>query len=437
MNRPSSPLPTAPLGQAQGLFTANWITRLLVYAMLVAFPFQIAGVPVGTTTVDISNIIFIVLIAWLITFAPGAKSTIGFRVAFSAFLIIQIINFLVIRVPMSRFASGLVWIGGLFLLYGYRSSVRYNVTVAYYCVLTGIFAAAAVCAFDLLVLGIDRPKGIMAEPSPAGMVLLAALAGSLIAVRAMKSKGLILAHLGCGAILLLLAFQLKTMHFFSFAIAMAVMGAILRIIDWRVGILAVPLIFAVYLVITGDAHYANRFDLSAARITNVSLLTWLHGFEQMRASLQRFPFFGAGLGGTGYFYFYSVYGHQLALFRLADLNRFDAFSGLFRLVIELGPIVVALMLMLLYGHFRRFAVASRRGFVALSPDAIPVLFLMTFAFTIIVGTLVKEPTWSHSTVVVSALLFLTLPYAARSGQEIRPGTGRGAPASSERRPLAA
>ena len=413
----NAPLPLPQAAPQPGLRYAppaarSVVTELLIYGLLAFFPFQVLAIPIAQTKVDITNFLFLILMAWLLVFARGVRASILFRVVFTAFLVVQVAIYVYSGLPLTRFLSAFTWIAALALFYGYRERVRFDVRIAYWTVLFAIACAGAASLFEVVVLGEERPAGIMSEPSPAGMVMLAGVAGIALSLRLVRNPVMVVAQIGLALILVYISYLLKTTHFLSLAIALTLLAAMTRALDLRTIALAVPLLIGVYLLVSQDAHYLERFDVAAVRTTNISLLAWLQGFDQMVASLRLFPFTGAGLGGTGYFYFYSANSEALAHYYLADLNRYDAFSGFFRLVIELGPIFAGLFLWTIWRCLADFARTVRRTPPGSNPEAVHLVFLMSFATTLVIGTLLKEPTWSRSTVVVAGILLFCLPTAA-------------------------
>ena len=408
----------APIG---GAFyeVRNRITEFLIYGVILLFPFQVLAIPIDRSKIDLSNLLFLILIGWLATFAPGVRASNTFRIVLSGFVVIQIAIYSYSDVPLSRFLSAFTSIGSLMLFYGYRERVRYDVKVAYWLVLFSILCCAFASLFEFVVEGDPRPAGIMAEPSPAGMVVLAAVAGIAVSLRLIRNPVAAAIQVGLALVLMYIAFLLKTTHFVTLAITVSLVAVMLRALDIRTIALAAALLIAVYLLVSQDAHYLDRMDVGAIRITNISLLAWLQGFDQMIASLSLFPVVGAGLGGTGSFYFYSANSEALAYYFLADLNRFDAFSGFFRLIIELGPVFGGLALWALWRNLSQFARIVRRTPPGTNPQAVELVFLMTFAVALVLGTLLKEPVWTRSTVVVSGLLLFTLPTAALPFQRRR------------------
>lgn len=407
---------STPPSQIASVASSNAITTYLIYLLLFLFPLQVLAISVATTKLDLSNLVFLVLLGWVVAFAPNMRSSVRFRIVFTAFAMVQIAAFLTSDVVTSRFISGFVWIGGLFLFWGYAPKIRYNITIAYNLVLVAIGVTALSSIFEYFILDVERPAGLMSEPSPAGMVMLSCVAGIAMSIKYIKNPAMVISQIGLAAALLTISILLKTTHFVTFGATIALVAVMLRALDARTVGLGAVLVGAAYLIVSGDSHYLERLDVSALQTTNVSLLAWLQGFDQMIASLSRFPLTGASLGGTGSFYFYSPSSDALAHFNLADLNRSDAFSGFFRLVIEIGPIFTALLLYSLYAQFRSVSRAVGKGHLDLSPQRVEVVFLLTFATGLILGTLLKEPTWSRSTVVVAIVLLATVPRAAIPGR---------------------
>lgn len=411
--------PPAPPGRTT-YRVRNRITEFLIYAIILLFPFQILALSVDRSKIDLSNLLFLTLVGWLAAFNPGMRASNTFRIAFSAFVVIQIAIYSYSDLPLSRFLSAFISIGSLMMLYGYRHRVRYNVTVAYWLVILSIVFCALASLYEYIVEGEVRPAGIMAEPSPAGMVILAAVAGVVVSLRLIRNPVTVVLQVGFALLLLYVAVLLKTTHFVTLAFALTLMAVMLRALDIRMIAVAVPLLIGVYLLVSQDSHYLERMDISAVRTTNISLLAWLQGYDQMIASLRRFPLIGAGLGGTGYFYFYSANSEALVHYYLADLNRFDAFSGFFRLIIELGPVLGGMALWAIWRNLSEFAQTVRRTPPGGNPQAVEMVFLMTFSVMLVLGTLLKEPVWTRSTVVVAGLLLFTLPTAALPFQRRRP-----------------
>ena len=205
-----------------------------------------------------------------------------------------------------------------------------------------------------------------------------------------------------------ISFITKTTHVVSFAFALVVVGLLSRSFTVRTVIIVAPLLGVLYWIVSNDAHYTSRVDVYNAG-ANLSLLSWLQGFDQMVTSIKRYPFVGAGLGGTGQFDFYSEYSDDLFRAGIGDLNRLDAFSGFFRLVIELGPVLMGLAIWALVRRFQELWRATGGGLLPQTPESKHQIFLFTFGFTLLAGVFLKEPTFSRSQFVVAPLLVLLVP----------------------------
>ncbi|WP_425229469.1 hypothetical protein [Sphingomonas sp.] len=401
---------TVALTAAPPIFLPTDVRGLLLLLVLALLPFQVWGVDVGTSKWDLANLVFVAFVA-SIGFGNGRAPLSGFfKAFFGIYIVIQIVSFFAHGTPPARFASGFLWMTSIIVLFGRRTQVPLDASLAYRVILAGVVLMCTVLLYQLLWLRIDRPAGTMAEPSPAGLVALAAGAGLIVSAKwATPSERWI----GYAAALgfTFISFIIKTTHIISFAIALIVVGIVSRAFTLRTLAIVAPLLGVLYWFVTNDAHYTSRVDVYNAS-SNLSLLSWLQGFDQMVASLRRYPVIGAGLGGTGQFDFYSSYSEELFRAGIGDLNRLDAYSGFFRLTIELGPIVAGIMLLVLGGRLVEMWHATGDGRLPLTEESKHQVFLFTFSVTLLAGILLKEPTYSRSQFVVSMLLFCTVPLRA-------------------------
>ena len=137
---------------------------------------------------------------------------------------------------------------------------------------------------------------------------------------------------------------------------------------------------------------------------NRSTMAWLDGYEQAKAALKINPIVGLGLGSTGYFKYDSNYNQLLINVYKSNPNRFDSYSGFFRLIIELGLIFGALVLLLLLKNILKI---YRDRSVLISKVNYEIFFIRFFSLTLFIGILIKEPVYSRSLVYVATLLFST------------------------------
>jgi hypothetical protein len=389
----------------------NRLTTMLVALVLLLLPFQIFGIPVGTTVVDLSNVVMLVFVVVIVAGNAEVRYSRTFILLTIGFVLLQIVLFANGNNPFSRFISGTVWIVSFIMIYGRGVNVYVDSKLSYRIVCSVVGLLAVYIVFELFIQGIDRPAGFMAEPSSAGLVMLAVAAGLLIASRKSTSVADQMVMTFAAFALVFISYIIKTTHIISFALAFFLAALFSKTMNIRILLIFGGVAVGLFAVVLQDTHFRERLDLGAAT-SNLSLLSWLQGFDQMVESMRLFPLVGAGLGGTGYFDFQSV--NSIALFEagISELNRYDAYSGLFRIVIEVGPIVAAAIL---YAFGRRLIAlwrATSRGLLPVCNESKYQIFLFVFAFTLIVGILLKEPTYSRSQVAVAVILFFMVPLNA-------------------------
>ena len=147
--------------------------------------------------------------------------------------------------------------------------------------------------------------------------------------------------------------------------------------------------------------------LLPTQTTEISVLAWLRGLDQALHAFKLSPIFGFGLGSTGMFEIQSTSQEMLEDDNLGFLTKLDAYSMMFRLVVELGFAFVLLFLFYMtvqLKNFRKVLLLNKsRHF-----DLKYFIFIFIFSFSLIVGILIKEPTYARSYVYVSIFLFTTI-----------------------------
>ena len=382
--------------------------HFLIFLILAFLPLQFLGISVGTTVFDISNILFVVFAGSLFFLGNGLGMTRNLRIFILIFVVVQVSLFADSETPWNRFVSAFLWMMSIFTVFGHRFHIQLNNRVAYWTILLGVAVLAITILVQWRVFDVGRPPGTMAEPSPAGLVMLAGAAGLILSQQWSSSNIEKLISIACALALIGLSYFIRTTHLLPFAMSVIAIAVFSRSLNARAALLLTLVVFGVYYVVSADEHYLSRIDIDAAA-SNLSLLSWLQGYEQMMASLSYSPLVGVGLGGTGYFEFQSQYSDLLFRANIADLNRYDAYSGFFRLMIELGPIFMGLFAYVLWTRLKAFWDNVGEGALPKCDEAKCQVFLFTFAFTLITGILLKEPTYSRSQVVVAALLFAAVP----------------------------
>jgi len=167
-----------------------------------------------------------------------------------------------------------------------------------------------------------------------------------------------------------------------------------------------------YLIFT--SHFLRRIDIFNLQTTNsLSLLSWFRGLEQMVYSIKTTYIFGFGLGSTGEYFFPSYYGDRLNEYGVFQLTLKDAFSLFFRLVIEIGIVFTGLFLYYLYSRSYLFFKKNNKD----KENMKKFIFIFVFSFTIILGSLIKEPNYARSSICIAILLFSTLPITRKQNEK--------------------
>jgi hypothetical protein len=386
---------------------SNKVHGFLILLICAFLPFQIFGIPIGTTTFDISNIIILLLVISLLLKSNKENNLLHIS-SFFIFFIIQLFIFSFNETGIFRFLSAALWIFSYIIIF-IRSDIIYIPTKYTYVVTIWVTTLLfLVIAFQLLIDGGSRPRGFMAEPSSAGLVLLAAAAGLILASRKAPGRFEKYVMLLMSVFFVFITYLIRSTHLVSFAFSLFLLISFSKTFDFRTTILSSIITIFIFIFALQDQHFQERLDLGPAN-SNLSVLSWLQGFDQMMESIKAFPLLGAGLGSTGYFYFESYNSSMLYEMGMGDLNRFDAYSGLFRMVIELGPIFAVLFFVSVARRFVKLWQNTGSGVLPVCNDTKYQLFLFAFAFTLIVGILLKEPTWSRSQAAVAVLLFYAVP----------------------------
>ena len=157
---------------------------MLLLLVLALFPFQIFGLTVSTTKWDLANLVFVAFVISIAFASRETPSSRRFQLLLVAYLVVEAILFFNGPTTPSRFASAFLWITSILVLYGRRDVVPLPAASAYRVIVAGIAVLVGTLLVQFLYLKEGRPGGTFAEPSPAGLVILAAAAGAdhLVAV---------------------------------------------------------------------------------------------------------------------------------------------------------------------------------------------------------------------------------------------------------------
>lgn len=396
-----------PLGQTPPVRQHNFL-HLVIIASVALLPFQTLAVEVGTTKFDWSNFALVIIAISSLPIMLKKKYDANFIFFISLYFGIQLFMFTFGPVSWPRFASAFLWLTAVFLLYGSRTQIHINSKLLANIVYIGILITSLSIIYAYFVNSIERPGGSMDEPSVAGLLLLAGATGCLISAHWEKIRWRRILLYSMLVFLVTISIMVKTTHIFTFIFSVVILGILSRAVNLSQILLILLSIFVLYLIVVSDEHYLSRIDLQNPA-GNLSLLAWLHGFDQMVASLTAYPLVGVGAGGTGQFDFYSVNGEYLSISNLSGLSRLDAYSGMFRLIIELGPVLTLFILLAIAGRLKHFGKSAGDGSLPFGVEAQSQVFLFAFAVCLLFGIMLKEPTYSRSQFAVASLLFALVP----------------------------
>ena len=409
------------------------VTNILIYTAVIFFPFQFLAIRFFSSAYDITSLLIIMAVFVLML----SKIKINYEIIIwiSIFVIMESVIVIYFNIgPYYRFLSGVVWLTSLLaiILYGDKD-YDYSQKVISYLILFLLFFSSIYMFYEYYFIitpeiysqfiegrptkfYLLRPKAGFQEPSYAALALFSsasAIVSTLILSR--------LSHRNIVYLLILLiifsgaAFLARSMHIATFIITVSIVISIwltYKLSIFKIfiflGILFLILLLGIFLL--SFPHYYDRINIfvDPLAMTNPSLLSWLRGFDQVLAVMNSSPLTGFGIGSTGYFEFESLYGERLAYYRIYDLTLKDAFSLLWRLLIEIGIIPVILFsIFMIYklSHFRKYLINKSD----LSINNKYIIFNFTFALALIIGCLIKEPNYARSTLFIGIFLIASIP----------------------------
>jgi hypothetical protein len=381
------------------------------------FPFHNFSLSLAESRYDLTAFILLT-IAIYFTFKNGSVSE---RTVFYvlAFVSMQLLVFAFINIaPYPRFISGIVWLGGLFLILLSAKKFNYPKDAVCKIVIYVLLLSAFYIFFQFFYyFGESRPRAWFGEPSFAGLAFYSAAAGILSTIICVKMPTRTRLILG---ISFLIFFSSALLTFSTHFVTFLFVITLVYFLQWpKKKFLSISLKRTLALLTIGSIlafissylisleHYSSRLSITDTIITNLSLLSWLRGFDQMKASISNSPVFGNGLGSTGNFEFSSAHSEALESFNAETLNLLDGYSLAFRLVIEIGlPLFIIFMI-----YFVRNLYIFRCYLATLmkvpATQSIPIVFNFVFSTSLIIGALLKEPLYPNSCLYLGVFLFAT------------------------------
>lgn len=381
---------------------------------IILFPFQNLAISLATSKYDLTCFILL-FIGIYYTFKNSKINSKTFYFLCS-FLLFQffIFSFLSIT-PFYRFISALGWLGGLLLIIFIAPKISFNKIIVSKIILGLCILTSVLILIDFYLFNIARPKAFFGEPSPAGLVLYSASSAVVsILIFVQVSSNFKIKALISLAILITAALLTKSMHVVTFLITVGLIIFVKllnlkkRFFIKNIFVITSILVILAYFGITTfqSSHYLSRIDISNAE-SNLSLLSWLRGYEQMIFSTIKSPIFGHGIGSTGYFEYNSVYLSDLERAGFGDLNLKDGYSLAFRLIIEIGPVLFLIFIVYFIKKLRSF----KRNLLNIKElsisNSVPSIFLFVFAASLILGSLIKEPNYASSPLYLGIFLFFS------------------------------
>jgi hypothetical protein len=385
----------------------------LIYLAIFLMQFQNIAVAVYGSRYDITSFILLFSIIPLLLFT---KQKLTAFILLFAFITLQIIIWIVFQIgPFYRLVSGLVWFGGLLAISLFSYKGMYDRKFAYQLVCVSLFFLSASIIIDNIFFEVSRPKGFLDEPSYAGLILFSCAAMLLYKILHQYSHDAKVGYFDLSLLTIFLAAAAltKSMHAITFLLMGIIILYILRLKFLRLimtFLLLVPVLFTAVQVLDFD-HISYRLDLSGESL-NISLLSWLRGLDQATYAFYNSPLFGFGLGSTGYFPFESSHTEQLGQHGLWNLNLTDAYSGLFRVTIELGFLSILIVMYLFLKQV--FALRSLNKSTLRRNQEVYTQYLAIFSLSLLIGVLIKEPTYSRSYVYLGVFFLATNWFGGRA-----------------------
>ena len=260
-----------------------------------------------------------------------------------------------------------------------------------------------------------RPSGLFDEPSYAGLFFYSISSAFFGVVLLSKIKlKLRLLNAVLGGVTFSFGLMTLSMHIVTFFIGLSTILLIYfslsssKILKLFVSLFFIVITFTILIfIILETSHYLIRFDLTINSETDLSVLSWVRGFDQAYHVFQVSPIFGFGLGSTGGFEIDSLSQKVLESHGMGALTKMDAYSMFFRLVVELGFAFVLVFLIYILVQLKSFrSLLLEKHYVNYNFQYC--IFIFFFSFTLIVGILIKEPTYARSYVYISIFLFTTI-----------------------------
>lgn len=362
----------------------------LIYFTMVSLPLQIFALRIGGTQIDLAVIGLLSLGLVEATFGKAKLSFWGVVLLFFA------ANFFA-SVYFGTF-SGLRYISAatvllicLLLLMTRSSLPNVDLKLIWKIISVSVVVTSLVILIQKFAFSASRPHALFQEPSGAGLFLFGFLAAEFVRYslfgEALKLKnGLMLGFVAAAALVT------RSTQVVAFVVCLTLVFAAAGKITPKRLLLTTFCILSVFIVVLYTPHLQERMRFSGE--LNLSQLAWLQGMDQAITTLKSSPVVGFGFGSTGMFGFESRYAQLLIDIGFEGLNQKDAFSGLFRLVIECGIMGLVFVVFIARRSLRQFKQTFRNRKIGAKFRIEGQLIV--FSMVVFFGILLKEPVWTRS-----------------------------------------
>ena len=165
------------------------------------------------------------------------------------------------------------------------------------------------------------------------------------------------------------------------------------------------LVSLILLIIFQFQLLNNRLDFifNPEADLNLSELSWLNGLENAYRSIKNSPFWGFGFGSLGNLSNFekTIYAERTYYLLGFNINLLDGYSMTFRLVHDLGLIP---FLFLIFNMVKKGInnFNTKNDFLKKEIN----IFYLLIGFTLLLGSLIKEPTASHIIIALGPYLLM-------------------------------
>lgn len=393
-----------------------------IYFSILIFPLQAFSIRISQTSFDLTNIIL--AFVFFSTFLLREKKINSTLIIMLLFMSFQLILFIFSPAPIQRFLSAIFWITLYFLFIYNESDLNLDYKVLEKLLILILFISASYAWIEYFFLiqpenynqGIKlRSHGFFAEPSYAGLAYYATALSLLCKYFLYKKNNWNLLFFFYFFFTGILTLSLHIVTFFiSLFIIMFFIFNNLNLKSLKIPLFIILILIFIFsslifmnneFIQTFNEHILLRINIFDKDTNSLSQLAWLRGFEQMVFSIKKTYIFGFGLGSTGEYYFPSYYGDKLNFWGLFNLTLKDGFSLFFRLVIEIGIFFTLVFLVYLYFRVKNFFYIYKLNKIELKNY----FFLFIFSFTVLIGSLIKEPNYARSSLCVALFIIGTMP----------------------------